>query len=122
MTKQTNKTKKVILPVAADVPVEITKALPVPPTTTEQEDIASQEERAALHRMRDGQRRISLIWEVTQAIIAVMITMAVVYIAVTGKVSEVLTNSFFLIIGFYFSRTNHTKVGGIGPIREGETR
>lgn len=114
--------KKIILPVVADVPIELSKALPLSPTTTEQEDIASQEERVSLHRMREGQRRISLVWEITQAIIAVTITLAVIFIAVTGRDSEVITNSFFLIIGFYFSRTNHTKVGGIGEIRPGETR
>ncbi len=27
----------------------------------------------------------------------------------------VLSNALFLIVGFYFSRTNHAAIGGIGP-------
>ncbi len=76
---------------------------PVAPKTTTQEDLTTQ-----------GQRRINLIWEITQAVIAVLITAAVVYCAVNKIDSQVLTNAFFLIIGFYFSRTNHAAIGGVG--------
>ncbi len=62
-----------------------------------------------------GQRRINLIWEFTQAVISVVITLAMVYLAVTMKTSETMTNAFFLIVGFYFSRTNHSATGGTGP-------
>lgn len=62
-----------------------------------------------------GQRRINLIWEITQAIIALVVTAKLV----AGESSDVLTNAFFLIIGFYFSRTNHQKTGGIGGERAG---
>ena len=72
-------------------------------TTTHQEDITSA-----------GQRRINLIWEVTQGSIAVLITLAVIFAALRSVESAVLTNAFFLIIGFYFSRTNHTQIGGVG--------
>ena len=75
----------------------------IAPTTTEQEDLVTK-----------GQRTINLIWEVTQGMIAVAITMAVIYCATATIVSEVLTNAFFLIIGFYFSRTNHAAIGGVG--------
>lgn len=67
-----------------------------------------------------GQRRINLIWEITQAIIALFVTGSMVFCIVTGRVTEALTNAFFLIIGFYFSRTNHTKTGGVD--RYSETR
>ncbi len=67
-----------------------------------------------------GQRRINLIWELTQAAVALMITAttmgAVIYMvraAEIDKALQLLSAAFFLIIGFYFSRTNHTKVGGI---------
>jgi hypothetical protein len=73
------------------------------PTTTEQEDITTA-----------GQRRVNLIWEFTQAFIAVSITWAVIYITVKQLESEVLTNAFFLIVSMYFVRTNHTLIGGIG--------
>lgn len=81
---------------------------PLPPTTTHQEDL-----------IRQGQRRINIIWEVTQAIIAVLVTAAVVFCSIQKIVSPELTNAFFLIIGFYFSRTNHTKVGGVGSQQDG---
>ena len=74
------------------------------PTTTEQEDIVTA-----------GQRRINIIWEITQAIIAIGITGSIIYCAVAKSTSPELTNAFFLIVGFYFSRTNHSAVGGVGP-------
>lgn len=76
---------------------------PLPPNTTEQEDIVTA-----------GQRRINIIWEVTQALIAITVTAALIYVSVNRIDSEELKNAFFLIIGFYFSRTNHTTVGGVG--------
>lgn len=73
------------------------------PTTTEAEDTTT-----------EGQRKVNLIWELTQAGISVLITAAVVYCAVNKIPSDNLANAFFLIIGFYFSRTNHQAIGGIG--------
>jgi len=76
---------------------------PLPPTTTAQED-----------RVTAGQRRINLVWEFTQSTIAIGITGAVIYCGVAQTVSQELTNAFFLIVGFYFSRTNHSAIGGTG--------
>lgn len=76
---------------------------PLAPRTTTQEDLTTQ-----------GQRRINLIWEITQACIAILITAAVVWCAINKIESVVLTNAFFLIVGFYFSRTNHAAIGGVG--------
>ena len=76
-----------------------------PATTTIEED-----------RHSFSQRRINLIWEVTQAIIAVLITVATILgsLEIYGlKGSETVTNAFFLIVGFYFGRTNHQRVGGV---------
>jgi len=75
----------------------------LPPETTAQEDIVTL-----------GQRRVNLIWESTQAVIALCVTAALVYVSVKGIDSEELKNAFFLIIGFYFSRTNHSAIGGVG--------
>lgn len=72
-------------------------------TTTAQQDLTT-----------SGQRRINLIWEVTQALVAISITLAVIYISIRGIVSSEMSNGFFLIIGFYFSRTNHQAIGGTG--------
>lgn len=75
--------------------------MPLSPNTTKQQDITTA-----------GQRRINLIWELTQAVIAVMITAAVIYCSVNRLSNEVLTNAFFLIVSMYFVRTNHTLIGG----------
>lgn len=76
---------------------------PLPPTTTQQED-----------NTVAGQRRINMIWEITQSTMAVMITLAVIYCAINKIGSQEITNAFFLIVGFYFSRTNHQRIGGVG--------
>jgi hypothetical protein len=83
------------------------------PTTTIQEDITTA-----------GQRRVNLIWEYTQAAIAVLVTMALIYIAVEKIDSPEIRDAFFLIIGFYFSRTNHQAIGGVGvkPFQKYEGR
>lgn len=80
------------------------------PTTTEQEDVVTA-----------GQRRVNLIWEFTQAAIAIVVVVANMFAAVYNvlqnravDVPMILSSSLFLIIGFYFSRTNHTQIGGIG--------
>lgn len=76
---------------------------PLTPTTTTQQDITLA-----------GQRKVNLIWEYTQAIVALSITAANIYCAVKKIDSQEIRNAFFLIIGFYFSRTNHAAIGGIG--------
>lgn len=83
----------------------------LPPTTTSEQDLRTA-----------GQRRVNLIWEYSQAFIALGIVLAnVVYIFVLLMVSEpsaqalaaaeLLGNAFFLVIGFYFGRTNHARIG-----------
>lgn len=79
------------------------KSKPLPATTTEEEDIVTA-----------GQRRVNLVWEVTQSVIAITVTMALIYVSIQKIDSDVLKNAFFLIIGFYFSRTNHAAIGGVG--------
>ena len=93
------------------VPGEINQPPPLPPTTTRQEDLVT-----------EGQRRINLIWEWTQAIISVVVVSANMAVAVwqglmPGPHVEfpvILSSSLFLIVGFYFSRTNHAAIGGVG--------
>ena len=103
--------------VQADVPAQNVTILPaqtaaqqkhaldpsLPATTTSQEDLVTA-----------GQRKVNLIWERTQSTIAVVMTGAYVYAQLTGVQSDGLANSFFLIVGFYFSRTNHAAIGGVG--------
>ncbi len=68
-----------------------------------------------------GQRKVNLIWEYTQSAIAISVVLSVLIVGVhsgltAGKtdVPPVLSNSLFLVIGFYFSRTNHSAIGGVG--------
>jgi len=72
-----------------------------------------------------GQRRINVIWEYTQAAIAILVVGANMIVGTyQGLINRgvdappypvILSSSLFLIVGFYFSRTNHAAVGGIGP-------
>jgi hypothetical protein len=75
----------------------------VAPTTTIQEDLTTA-----------GQRRVNIIWEGTQAAIAILVTIAFLYCEVTKVDSTAVKMGFMLVIGFYFSRTNHSAIGGIG--------
>jgi hypothetical protein len=84
--------------------------LAVPPTTTEQEDLTTA-----------GQRKVNLIWEYTQAAIAIMIVLTCVIVAAVLAIREqgdkfpvILSSLVMLVIGFYFSRTNHAAIGGTG--------
>lgn len=72
-------------------------------TTTAEED-----------RHTAGQRNINLIWEVTQAVIAIAVVIAnLVGAFYLPDQNPLLSNGFFLIIGFYFGRTNHARLGGV---------
>lgn len=100
-----------------------------PAMTTFQEDLTTA-----------GQRRINLIWEWTQAVIAGMVVLttmiAGIYTLVVPTISvgtgaatvqvplqipSVIGIAFGMVTGFYFSRTNHAAIGGIGP-KPGETQ
>jgi hypothetical protein len=68
-----------------------------------------------------SQRRVNLIWEATQSIVAVSVTLATLVVAAVLALRQdhdvaafvLLSNSFFLVVGFYFGRTNHTRTGGV---------
>jgi len=93
----------------------------VAPTTTAQQDLTTA-----------GQRRINVIWEYTQAFIAVIVILTNMVVGIifavrrlpAGEYPFVLSSSLFLIVGFYFSRTNHQAIGGTGgkPIQPYEGR
>ncbi len=78
-----------------------------------------------------GQRRVNLLWEATQSIVAILVvsvtltvaalaaregmkTNTVQAVATLNSAMTMLSNSLFLVIGFYFGRTNHTRTGGVG--------
>lgn len=115
---EANTPPTVAAPAPVGTPVNVTVMAPQPtpptaikgegttlaPTTTEQQDVVTQ-----------GQRRVNLIWESVQATIAIAVTFAIIYLAIVQTPAETITNAFFLIVGFYFSRVNHERVGGVGP-------
>jgi len=74
----------------------------LPATTTFQEDLIAH-----------GQRYINKVWEFTQALVTVLITIAEIYCAINNIESKVLEFAFIAIISTYYARTNHTKVGGV---------
>lgn len=64
--------------------------------------------------------QINLLWERTQAGIAIVIVLAnivhifvLLYVPIVSNAATnaatLLGNGFFLIVGFYFGRTNHTR-------------
>ena len=93
----------------------------IAPTTTAAED-----------QVKAGQRFVNMIWETVQALIAASVVTATLF--VSGRIALLVTmpqatekqNAFAqtafmlisnlasLIVGFYFGRTNHQKIGGVG--------
>jgi hypothetical protein len=93
------------------------------PTTTEAED-----------KVSEGQRAINRIWEETQSRIALVVVVGGMFVNALLVISIVLLNKEVnvtqlalisiclqfinltagIVIGFYFSRTNHEKTGGTG--------
>ena len=124
-------------------PVEVKNEEPIPVTVARQPDTAPETQARTVAAKAgvdadvlttEGQRRINLIWERTQAIIAISVTLTTLCVAavltiapvflgsainaalataaVTGMV--LLSNLVGVVTGFYFSRTNHSKTGGVG--------
>ena len=81
---------------------------PMPATTTVEQNLRTA-----------SQRRVNLIWEYTQAGVALLVVSAnIVNELATRFVPTAITtdtgllgNAFFLVIGFYFGRTNHARIG-----------
>lgn len=88
-----------------------TRNEPLAPDTTLQQDLT-----------HAGQRKINLIWEYTQSFIAIVVVVATMAVGVKigldgkpeGSLPTILSTGFGLVVGFYFSRTNHSAIGGIG--------
>lgn len=91
-----------------DEPTAPPPGKPLPATTTAQQDLTTQ-----------GQRRINLIWERTQAFIAVFVTVSAVAMALWALYAGKEVSAFMAyiagnVVGNYFSRTNHATIGGTG--------
>lgn len=85
---------------------------------------SEKKEAADIHaheKMTAGQRLINVIWETTQAIIAIMVTASTLYVAgalaLKGEGESaaflLLSNVFFVVISTYIQRTNHKNTGGV---------
>lgn len=64
---------------------------------------------------------INRLWEYTQATLAISLTLATIYVAVIGtrEESETLKNALFVVLGFYFGRTNHSRPTPTDPTGAG---
>jgi hypothetical protein len=88
-------------------------------------DVRDEREDAQLQLTTAGQRRVNLIWEYTQSFVTVAVVLTNMIVAAVGAIRGdmtsavdrhpvILSSSLFLILGFYYSRTNHAAIGGIG--------
>jgi hypothetical protein len=87
------------------------------PTTTAEENLVTA-----------GQRHINVMWERTQQILAIALSVGCLgilgYIIIWGErelklvAFTFLTNITLLVVNTYFQRTNHTRTGGVGPRRD----
>lgn len=62
---------------------------------------------------RAGQRGINKLWEWTQSLVTGIVTVAMVYSELTGVKSEFLRIMFATVAATYYTRTNHTRIGGV---------
>lgn len=86
--------------------------LPLPEPTTEKGE--------AKKKAATRKSNINMLWEYTQAFLAISLVLASIYTAISGTnpESETLKNALFVVIGFYFGRTNHARP--VLPVTEEE--
>lgn len=105
-------------------PVTITGPVPIPVAVTNPrpETVDEVNERSL---KTSGQRKVNLIWERTQAMIAVSVVATTLLVngllALYPPESDRGTSALMqlnvmsaLVTGFYFGRTNHQRSGGVG--------
>jgi hypothetical protein len=52
----------------------------------------------------------NMLWEYTQAALAVSLVWTCIYLSIAeGAVPETIRNATFVVLGFYFGRTNHAR-------------
>ena len=90
--------------------------------TDEPRDVIASTTTSEQDRKTAGQRRVNIIWEMTQSTIALAVTGFTLFVASMLALKDngqtaaflLLSNAFFLVVGFYFGRTNHQRSGGVG--------
>lgn len=108
--------------VANPNPIEVSVAEPADTDAQAKARVVASQGRAdESDRVSHGQRRINLIWELTQAVIALSVSLTTLFVSAAlvlrgeGDTAFVLLASLAnLVIGFYFGRTNHQRTGGVG--------
>lgn len=97
---------------------------PVAPhsTTTDKTSVAEPRTTAEEDRHSGGKRRINLLWEGVQAVLAISIVFTAlgctVWLLINDTENRITVFTFLVgtvgtVIGFYFGRTNHERVGGM---------
>lgn len=117
-------------PVPIQAPVAAVVGTQTQTQTSKTADTAAESEQKALTTA--GQRNVNLMWETTQAKIALAIVYVVLAVAAVLAIVGMLpwatekqvalaitaflllSNLSTLVIGFYYGRTNHQRVGGVG--------
>ncbi len=91
-------------------------------------EAAAAGQRSETTLMTAGQRRVNLLWETTQAVVAILVTAGTLAIAGvlvlrgderSSTAFLLLSNAFFMIVTAYFQRTNHTRTGGVSAQDQG---
>lgn len=113
------------------VPIKVETQSPLPVTVENKEALTGKTASTtsdtpyADARMLAAQRmnRINSLWEFTQAFLAIVLTIGAVYTAIIGtrEESETMKNALFVVLGFYFGRTNHARPTPTDPLGEGGT-
>lgn len=85
---------------------------PMPATTTVEQDLHTQAARDNDQTWESTQRQIALI-VVISAVVYAFVT--IWFVPKVESTTVFFASAFTLVIGFYFGRTNHARLGGVTP-------
>lgn len=92
-----------------------------PPTTTKEQDTSTASHREINLMWESNQGRISLAVVGTTLVVAAILSLSALRPSITDSQMAIAVAAFMLlnslvsgVIGYYFGRTNHEKVGGVG--------
>lgn len=116
MSTEQVKPQSVIVENADPLPVAVASIAPtLLPSATAQNPPARATTTSEQDRGTLGQRRVNLLWEGTQGLVALGLVGTACYALLRGTS---LPAEYWLLLGIvvnsYFTRTNHTKIGGVG--------
>lgn len=116
MNNEPERPQSVIVDNPEPLPVSLASVAPtVLPSATAQNPPARATTTSEQDRGTLGQRRINLVWEGTQGTVALGLVGTACFALLRGVA---LPAEYWLLLGIvvnsYFTRTNHTKIGGVG--------